>query len=431
MSFPRHKGYHASGLSWADEIPVHWDVRRLKTLFTRVARPPREQDKIVTAFRDGQVTLRENRRQEGFTYAAQEVGYQGIRRGDLVIHAMDGFAGAIGVAEADGKSTPVYAACVAGSLADASYYALLLRHMALSGFVTALARGIRERSTEFRWADASVLPLPHPPLVEQRAIVAFLTYETAKIDALVEKQRRLIELLKEKRQAVISRAVTKGLDSSAAMTNSGVEWLGDVPKHWEVVPLRTLFRFIKRQDQAELDVLSVFRDYGVIRKGDREDNINQTPEDLSAYQTVQPGDLVVNKMKAWQGSLGVSRLTGITSPDYAVFRPTHKAVDAYLNFLLRCNLLPEVYRSISNGIRPDQWRLEPGRFKELKIPLPPNSEQLAIAETIERALSNFNGLAAAAAAAVELLAERRAALISAAVTGKIDVRELVPEAEAA
>ncbi|BCG81416.1 restriction endonuclease subunit S [Mesorhizobium sp. 113-3-3] len=271
-----------------------------------------------------------------------------------------------------------------------------------------------------------------PSLPEQTAIAAFLDRETGKIDALVEEQKRLIELLKEKRQAVISHAVAKGLNPNVQMKASGVEWLGDVPEHWEVVSLGALFRFVKRQNGDEYEVLSVYRDHGVIPKASRDDNINKTPEDLSKYQTVLPGDLVVNKMKAWQGSLGVSKHTGITSPDYAVFAPLHTAASDYLNLMLRCSLLPSIYRSISNGIRPDQWRVEPDKLKELKVPLPPRSEQDAIAHHLVASVGRWHELSDNAEKGILLLQERRSALISAAVTGKIDIQEKAqPDVEAA
>src|SRR5262249_32089378 len=129
-------------------------------------------------------------------------------------------------------------------------------------------------------------------------------------------------------------------------------------------------------------------------------------------------------MKAWQGSLGISTHEGITSPDYAVFQPIHDDEPHYLNWLLRCRLLPEKYRSISNGIRPDQWRLEPDRFKELKVPVPPVSEQRQIASHLGSLIGGLGELCEQAEKAVLLLQERRAALICAAVTGNIDVREL-------
>lgn len=272
--------------------------------------------------------------------------------------------------------------------------------------------------------DIVRFPLPLPPLTEQRAIATFLDRETAKIDALVAEQERLIALLTEKRRAVISHAVTKGLDPNAPMKDSGIAWLGEVPAHWEVKRLKHLFSFIKRQEKAELPILSVYRDFGVIEKASRDDNINKTPDDLSLYQTVDSSYLVVNKMKAWQGSLGISQLYGITSPDYAAFRPRHAESDQFLNYFLRCQLLPDVYRSISNGIRPDQWRLEPDRFLQIEVALPSSEEQLAITAYLDRETVKLDTLTTEAERAISLLKERRAALISAAVTGKIDVRDV-------
>jgi type I restriction enzyme S subunit len=170
-------------------------------------------------------------------------------------------------------------------------------------------------------------------------------------------------------------------------------------------------------------VLSVYRDYGVVPKDSRDDNMNKTPEDLSAYQLVEPGDLVVNKMKAWQGSLGISAHEGITSPDYVVFSPTHKEDSVYLHYLLRGRSMADVYRAISNGIRPSQWRLEPERFLGLTIFLPPADEQRAIASMIGEIALLYDPMEEECARSIALLQERRSALISAAVTGQIDVRD--------
>jgi type I restriction enzyme S subunit len=233
-----------------------------------------------------------------------------------------------------------------------------------------------------------------------------------------------MELLKEKRQAVISHAVTKGLNPRAPMKPSGIEWLGDVPAHWEAARLRHLFKLEKRQDQSGKQVLSCYRDFGVIAKDSRDDNMNKTPEDLSLYQLVNREDLVVNKMKAWQGSLGVSDLEGITSPDYAVFTPRHKESPAFLHLILRSDRMVSVYRSISNGIRPAQWRLEPDAFLDLPVFLPPEQEQSQLVHFVTEQTSRFDALAAEAQKAIDLLQERRTALISAAVTGQIDVRKL-------
>ncbi|MFD2448271.1 restriction endonuclease subunit S [Vogesella fluminis] len=186
----RYESYKPSGIQWVEKIPSHWGTQRAKWLFNRMERPVRPEDDVVTAFRDGQVTLRTNRRTEGFTNAIQEHGYQGIRKGDLVIHAMDAFAGAIGVSDSDGKSTPVYAACVPRGEypVNSYYYAYLLRYMAHSGYIESLSKGIRERSTDFRFAEFRELPLPIPDKDEQDRIVTFLDQKTAEIDAAIAKK---------------------------------------------------------------------------------------------------------------------------------------------------------------------------------------------------------------------------------------------------
>ncbi|MBV5328896.1 MAG: restriction endonuclease subunit S, partial [Chlorobium sp.] len=196
MSFPRYERYKESGVAWLGEVPEHWQNSRLKNLFALMSRLPEEEDGIVTAFRDGEVTLRNNRRVDGFTNAIHEHGYQRILKGDLVIHAMDAFAGAIGVSDSDGKSSPVYSVCTPKSTqVHPPYYGRLLRHMAVTGYINALSKGIRERSTEFRWKEVSNIIVAAPSLTEQTLIAAFLDSETAKIDALITEQQRLIALL--------------------------------------------------------------------------------------------------------------------------------------------------------------------------------------------------------------------------------------------
>lgn len=264
-----------------------------------------------------------------------------------------------------------------------------------------------------------------PPIKEQQDIVGFLNRETARIDALIARKERLTELLHEKRIALISHVVTKGLNSSVPMKASGVEWLGDVPADWTPKKLKYLFRFAKRQNYPDLTVLSVYRDYGVIEKTTRDDNHNRTPEDLTTYQLVNVGDLVINKMKAWQGSLGISSLQGITSPDYVVYKSTNSEHLPYLHHRLRIPSMAATFHCISNGIRPDQWRLEPEKFEQLWLFLPPVEEQKRICEHIDRQIAAIDRLRTKIREAIEKLREYRITLISAAVTGKIDVRQEV------
>lgn len=235
----RYSEYKDSGIYYIPLIPSSWNVLKGKILFKEEKRPIRQQDEIVTCFRDGQVTLRKNRRLEGFTNSLKEIGYQGIRKGDLVIHNMDAFAGAIGVSDSDGKGTPVYAVCTPiREDVNQYYYCFLLRFLAKIGFIQSLAKGIRERSTDFRYGDFKELLLPVPSRAEQDAIVRYLDAATSKIDKAITMQQKMIDLLNERKQIIIQNAVTKGLDENVEMKDSGVEWIGMIPKHWEILKLK-------------------------------------------------------------------------------------------------------------------------------------------------------------------------------------------------
>src|SRR6185503_8248522 len=179
-----------TSVPWLDRLPADWKLQRGKWLFKKMNRLVRDTDEVVTCFRDGTVTLRKNRRLRGFTESLKEIGYQGIRRGDLVIHEMDAFAGAIGVADCDGKGTPVYSVCQPGPTANSFYFALLLREMARNQWIQALATGIRERSTDFRFDDFGSLVMPLPPLPEQNAIVRFLDYEGRRIQRYIRAKQK-------------------------------------------------------------------------------------------------------------------------------------------------------------------------------------------------------------------------------------------------
>lgn len=203
-------------IPWLDRIPEHWRVDRGKYLFIQSSLAVRETDEIVTCFRDGQVTLRRNRREEGFTNAIQELGYQGIRSGQLVLHSMDAFAGAIGVSDSDGKCSPEYIICepVNDSVFN-PYYAHLLRIMALQGFVQASCPAVRERAPRIRFSDLADMLLPVPPVNEQKEIFLHIATKTRKIDNCISVAIRTIQLLHERRAALITAAVTGQLKVTA------------------------------------------------------------------------------------------------------------------------------------------------------------------------------------------------------------------------
>lgn len=199
----------ATNIPWLPEIPEHWDVNRGKNLFNKEQRPIEEGDDIVTCFRDGEVTLRKNRRTTGFTEATDYSHYQHICKGDLVIHQMDAFAGSSGVSDSDGMGTPVLSVCTAKIEGlNHYYYAYILRLMGKNNFILSLYRGIRERSSDFRFETFAKQYLPVPPALEQEQIVNFINERSSKIDTLTGKLQQEIESIKEYKQRLISDVVT-------------------------------------------------------------------------------------------------------------------------------------------------------------------------------------------------------------------------------
>lgn len=225
-----------SGIEWIKQIPTGWTTTRGKNILQLMKRPPEADDEVITCFRNGEVTLRRNRREEGFTFSDKEIGYQGIKKGDLVIHGMDGFAGAIGISDSDGKGSPVLVVCTTKE--NARYLVYYLRTLAMQDVFLALATGIRERSCDLRWNKIADLLFPVPELDEQCRIADYLDRKCSQIDAIIARQQEVIEKLKAYKLSVITEAVTKGLNPDVPMKDSGVEWIGEMPRHWKIAKIK-------------------------------------------------------------------------------------------------------------------------------------------------------------------------------------------------
>lgn len=198
-----------SGIPWISKIPSHWEEKKAKYLFIRHNRIVQEDDDVITCFRDGQVTLRKNRRTTGFTESFKEYGYQGIRKGDLVIHQMDAFAGSTGISDSDGKGTPVYIVCTpANANIYNPFFGHVIRYMGLNGYIMSLYKGIRERSSNFSYDVFSQQYLPIPPIEEQRAIVEYIEQKNKAINDMIANLRAEIDFLTEYKQRLIADAVT-------------------------------------------------------------------------------------------------------------------------------------------------------------------------------------------------------------------------------
>ncbi len=422
----KYSEYKYSGVKWIGDIPKHWEVLRAKNMFVRMSREVRNEDDVITCFRDGEVTLRKNRRIEGFTESFKEIGYQGIRKGDLVIHQMDAFAGSIGVSDSDGKGTPVYICLQPKGNYSNNYYAYLLREMARAGFIKSLYRGIRERSSDFRYETFAKLFLPIPPLAEQRAIVSYLDGKVGQIDSYVAKQTQQIELLKELKQAVIANAVTKGIDNKAKLKQTGISWIGHVPQHWEQCRLKnvvscnneTLSNNTEPSLQIEyVEIADVKEMEGIVRTTHYK--FSEAPS--RARRITKNGDIILSTVRTYLKAVALVKQEGlIVSTGFAVLRPKD-CNQEYISYLLRSDyFLGEVSRR-SFGI--SYPSITTDALLSIEIPIPPLSEQRAIVSYIEAKTVSINKLIDAYEQQVERVKEYKQRLISDAVTGKMNVTD--------
>lgn len=199
-----------SGIEWIGEIPREWKIKKGKWILNLLFRPTFESDGVITCFRDGEVTLRSNRREEGFTISLKEIGYQGIEKDDLVVHGMDGFAGAIGISDSRGKGSPVL--IVLDSEQNKKYLMYYLRNLAYNNVFLALSTGIRVRSCDLRWEKLANLTFLIPPLNEQKEISNYLDNEILNIYNIIAKIKKHIALLEEYKYSLIHHVVTGKID---------------------------------------------------------------------------------------------------------------------------------------------------------------------------------------------------------------------------
>ena len=420
-------------MEWLGDVPEHWQIVRTKDIFNHRKEEALEDDEIVTAFRDGQVTLRKNRRTDGFTNSIKEHGYQHINNGDLVIHEMDAFAGAIGVSDSSGKSTPVYTVCYAkNENINHHFYSHFFRTMAKTGFINSLAKGIRVRSTEFRWNESRNVYLVEPPKADQEKIVSFLDTETARIDNLISKQEKLIELLEEQRKSIISHAVTKGLNPNAPMKDSGVEWLGEVPEYFDSIKIKQLAiskLTYGANESAEQEIkehpryirITDIKNDGTLNP----ESFKSLPPEIAEQYLLANNDILfarsgatVGKTFKYSDSWGVCCFAGyliklsvnvkIANPDYVFY---------YLNSY------PYWEYIASNQSQSTIQNVSAEKYANFTIAIPKIFEQEKIVSFLDSETSRIDSLIAKQEKLIEKLKEYRSTIISHAVTGKIDVRE--------
>ena len=263
--------------------------------------------------------------------------------------------------------------------------------------------------------------LPLPPLPEQRAIVRYLDHVDRRIRRYVAAKRKLIALLEEEKQAVVNRAVTRGLDPSVRLKPSGVEWLGDVPEHWETMRARFLFKEVDNRSTSGREThLSMSQTLGLVPSHLVEQSL--ISDSYVGGKLCQEGDLVLNRLKAHLGVFALAKQSGVISPDYSVFRKRDSAKMEFFFRVLRLPALRTELRIRAKGIVEGFWRLYTDDFFDIRLPVPPYVEQQAIVEYVDRTTIDIDTAITRARRQIDLVQEYRTRLIADVVTGKLDMR---------
>ena len=284
-----------------------------------------------------------------------------------------------------------------------------------------IARSVGVSYPAINAMDLANLDIPVPSLDQQRGIASFLDRETGRLDALLAAKERLLELLAEKRRALITRAVTRGLDPAVPLRGSGIPWLDRIPRHWETRRVAFAFRERDERGEPDLPLLEVSINAGVVQREFSDDRIENVAADFNTYKVARAGDIVFNKMRMWQGAVGAASCDGLVSPDYTVACPLGVLDSGYAESLFRTALFSAECARHSHGIVWDRLRLYWEGFRDIRIPVPPLVEQRAIVAWLTRETGKLDALRVAAERTIGLLRERRAALIAAAVTGQLAV----------
>jgi len=456
MSLPRYPEYKNSGFDWATELPAHWGTASLKWLCQRYSGGTPDKNKLEF-WEEGTIpwlnsgAVNDGRIYDASAYITQEAfensSAKWIPPGALVM-ALAG----------QGKTKGMVAQLMFRSTCNQSMAALVptdrINARCLYWWLTCNYQNIRNMAggdlrDGLNLELLGAIPCPLPPIEEQAAIATFLDRETGKIDALIAEQEKLLALLAEKRQATISHAVTKGLNPDAPMKDSSVAWLGEVPEHWghskKLLDLVTSHRHAFVNGPFGSDLLTSelvsegvpvvyirdIKESGYIRVS--EWCVTKEKATQLEFCNAIPGDLVVAKVGDPPGLTAIypeGEPEGIVTQDVIRLRlDSAKSHSGYIRWLLNSKYGQTAIDQIS--VESTRTRVGLGEYKQLRFFIPPLEEQRAISDFLDNEMGRLDALAAEASRAVDLLKERRSALIAAAVTGQIDVRGLVTEPEAA
>lgn len=420
-------------IAWQGVVPEHWQVLKLRQILSPVSEKNHPDLPLLSVVREKGVIVRNiEDKEENHNYVPDDLsGYKLVKIGQFAMNKMKAWQGSYGVSRFDGIVSPAYFVFDIQCDINKDFFNRAIRSVVYVNYFGQASDGIRVGQWDLSIQRMKEIPFLLPPRPEQDQIVRFLDWKVSSINKLINIKCNEIKELGALKQSMISYAITHGLTSNIPMKFSGIKWLGDIPAHWQIMKLRQILHPVSVKNCSELPLLSVVREQGVILRDveDTESNHNFIPDDLSGYKVVRKGQFAMNKMKAWQGSYGISGYTGIVSPAYFIFDVTFENL-VYFHYAIRSKVYINFFAQASDGIRVGQWDLHMDKMKEIPFIVPPSDEQATIVEYIRRTLPKYDIAIEKLTEEVDVLEEYKAKLISDTVAGKIDVRGIeVPEYE--
>jgi len=426
-----HRQFKSTNLDWLKCMPENWELVRIKHGFRTIGSgttPPTSNDLYyghdvpwvnTSELRENVITSTEKMVTE---IAVQEFSALKLFPRGSVLFAMYGATiGRVALLGID--ATVNQAVCVLTDPIRFNERYVFYSFQATRAILEAAATGGGQPNLNA--AKVREHAFPCPPIVEQTAIAKFLDRETARIDALVEEKESMLVLLEEKRTVLISSVVTRGLNPNAPVKPSGLDWLGNIPEHWRLERAKNLFEVRdERSESGGEELLSVSHLTGVTRRSEKDVNMFLA-DDKTGYKLCFPGDLVINTLWGWMGAMGVSPLEGIVSPDYHVYTSKGVLLPDYVELLCRSKPFVAEVNRWSKGVWSSRLRLYPEGLFSIRLPVPPEEEQLTIVREMSANHLQSEALIEDLKTSIELARERRAALITAAVTGQISPEEMV------
>ena len=416
--------YRDSGVSWLGQVPEHWELRSLGSITSTISHHGRPDLPLLSVVREKGVIPRSTMSdEENHNFVPDDLSdYKIVREGNLVVNKMKAWQGSLGIAPMDGIVSPAYFVFDI-RIGDRQFAQTLLRSKVYIPFFAQASDGVRIGQWELSVVGMKRIPVVVPPTLEQAGIVRYLDHADWRVQHAIRARQQLIKLLMEQKQAIIQGAVTRGLDMLACLRSLGSAPDYRVNARWPIVRMSQICHIRCETGAPDLDLLSVFLDSGVIPYGKGRGQVHKPSLDLTRYQIVHCGDLVLNNQQAWRGSVGVSQYYGIISPAYVVMCLDESLDPHFADYLFRSDLMVDQYVTSSKGVGDIQRDVYIPWLKNARVPVPLIEEQRAILTKLDHELASINRELSACRDEIDLLREYRTRLIADVVTGKLDVRD--------